>query len=216
QLRFLDRYRTRRHTHLSDLVFASSKVAYVDQSFRRGDDAVCGNVRGNFCRHSSRPVLDGVVFGAYSEQLGHLAKLSQRADVGRIRSLNLFYRLGSVLVHRSGPGFGNVARSRYHEDQEISVRNFCSWLARVESQLAALRDGGSALGWSFYTAGSLGTQRRILLLCHDTYSHMAYHSFPALFRCRRHLRRVRDGADAALARSRDLQVAGRDHTTARR
>src|SRR5215831_17229601 len=162
QLRFLDRYRTRRHTHLGDLVFASSKVAYVDQSFRGGDDAVCSNVRGNLPRHSRRPVLDGVVFGADTEQLGHLAKLSQRADVGRIRSLNLFYRLRSVLVHRSGPGFGNVARSRDHEDQEISVRNFCSWLARFESQLAALRDGVSAFGWSFYTTGSFGTQRRIL------------------------------------------------------
>ena len=29
QLRFLDRYRTRRHTDLSDLVFASPKVAYA-------------------------------------------------------------------------------------------------------------------------------------------------------------------------------------------
>src|SRR5215467_13647524 len=162
QLRFLDRYRTRRHTHLSDLVFAPSKVAYVDQSFRGGNDTVCSNVRCNLPRHSRRPVLDGVVFGAYSEQLGHLAKLSQRADVGRIRSLNIFYRLGSVLVHGSGPGFGNVAGSRDHEDQEISVRNFRSWLARLESQLAALRDGVSAFGRSFYTAGSVRAQRRIL------------------------------------------------------
>src|SRR5262245_57258583 len=162
QLRFLDRYRTRRHTHLSDLVFASSKVAYVDQSFRRGDDVVCGNVRGNFPRHPRWPVLDGVVFGAYTEQLGHLAKLSQRADVGRIRGLNIFYRLGSVLVHRVGPGFGDITRPGYYQDQEVSIRNFCSWLARSESQLAALRDGVSASRRSLYAAGSLGAQRGIL------------------------------------------------------
>ena len=63
QLRFLDRYRTRRHTDLSDLVFASPKVAYVDQSFRRGDDAFCSYLRGDFPRHPRRPVLDGVVYG---------------------------------------------------------------------------------------------------------------------------------------------------------
>src|SRR5262245_15761667 len=162
QLRFLDRYRTRWHTHFSDLVFASSKVAYVDQSFRRGDDAVCGNVRGNFPRHPCRPVLDGLVFGAYTEQLGHLAKLSQRADVRRIRGLNIFYRLGSVLVHRVGPVSGDIARSRDHVDQKISVWNFRSWLRWSESQLAALRDGVSAFGRSFYTAGSVRAQRRIL------------------------------------------------------
>jgi hypothetical protein len=162
QLRFLDRYRTRRHTHFSDLVFASPKVAYVDQSFSGGNDAVCSNVRCDFPRHSRRPVLDGVVFGADTQQLGHLAKLSQRADVGRIRSLNIFYRLGSVLVHRVGPGSGDITRPGYHQDQEVLIRNFCSGLARLESQLAALRDGISAFGRSFYAAGSFGAQRRIL------------------------------------------------------
>ena len=102
-----------------------------------------------------------MVFGAYTEQLGHLAKLSQRVDVGRVRSFNLFYRLGSFLVHRFGSGLGDVTRSRDHADQEISIWNFRSWVARLESQLAALRNGISAFGRSFYTAGSLGTQRRI-------------------------------------------------------
>jgi hypothetical protein len=64
QLRFLDRYWTRRHTDLSDLVFASPKMAYVDQSFRRSDDAFCGYLRCDFSRHPRRPVLDGVVFGS--------------------------------------------------------------------------------------------------------------------------------------------------------
>jgi hypothetical protein len=33
KFRFLDRYRTRRHTHLRDLVFAAAKMAYFYQSF---------------------------------------------------------------------------------------------------------------------------------------------------------------------------------------
>src|SRR5262245_47266805 len=164
QLRFLDRYRTRRHTDLSDLVFASPKVAYVDQSFRRGDDAFRSNLRGDFPRHSRRPVLDGVVFGTDTEQLGHLAKLSQRAHVGRVCGLNLFYRVGSILVHGLGSGSRDVTRPRNYTDQKISIWNFCSWLARIESELAPLRNGVSAVGWSIHATGSLGPQRRIFRL----------------------------------------------------
>ena len=39
QLRFLDRYRTRRHAHLRDSIFAPAKMAHVDQPFRGSDDA---------------------------------------------------------------------------------------------------------------------------------------------------------------------------------
>src|SRR5207244_7465548 len=137
QLRFLDRYRTRRHTDLSDLVFASPKVAYVDQSFRRGDDAFCSYLRGDFPRHLRRPILDGVVHGTDTEQLGHLAKLSQRAHVGRVRCLDVFYCVGLVLVHWLGSGLGDVTRSCDHEDQEISVGNFRCWLGWLEAGMAA-------------------------------------------------------------------------------
>src|SRR5262245_4047761 len=180
QLRFLDRYRTRRHTDLGDLVFASPKVAYVDQSFSRGDDAFCSNLRGDFPRHPRGPVLDGVVFGTDTEQLGHLAKLSQRADVGRVRGLNLFYRVGPILVHRLGSGSGDVTRPRNHADQEISIWNFRSWLARFESELAPLRNGVSAVGWSINATGSLCAQRGIFRLRLDGFAYMAYDCFPAL------------------------------------
>src|SRR5436189_2426080 len=65
QFRFLDWYRPRRHTHLRHSVFASAKMAHVDQPFRGSDDAVCGDLRGDFPRYPRRPVLDGVVYGAY-------------------------------------------------------------------------------------------------------------------------------------------------------
>src|SRR5436309_1472317 len=99
ELRFLDRYRTRRHPDLGDLVPATPKMADLDQPFGRGDDPVRGYVRGNFPRHSRWPGLDGLVSGADSEQLRHLAKLSKPADVGRVRSLDLFHGVSFILVH---------------------------------------------------------------------------------------------------------------------
>src|SRR6266542_2436131 len=46
QFRFLDRYRTRRHAHLSHSVLAPAKMAHVHQSFCGGDDAFCCYLRG--------------------------------------------------------------------------------------------------------------------------------------------------------------------------
>src|SRR5204862_5165130 len=204
QLRFLDRYRTRGHTDLRDLILASPKVAYVDQSFRGGNDAFCSYLRGDFPRHPRRPVLDGVVYGTDTEQLGHLAKLSQRADVGRVRGLDIFYRVGFVLVHRFGSGLGDATRSRDHADQEISIWNFRSWLARLESELAPLRDGVSVVGRSFYAARSLGAQRGIIRLRLDGYSYVAHHHLPAVFRGWRDLRRFRHGVDSPATGARDL------------
>ena len=75
-------------------------MADVDQSFRGSDDALRGDVRGNFPRRARRACLDGVVSRADPEQLRHLAKFPQPADVGRIRGLDLLHRFGVVLVHR--------------------------------------------------------------------------------------------------------------------
>src|SRR5438067_415944 len=138
------------------------------------------------------------------------------ALVGRVRGIDIFYRVGFVLVHRFGSGLGDVARSRDHADQEISIWNFCSWLARLESALAPLRNGVSAVGRSINAAGSLGAQRRIIRLRLDPCADVAHDYFSALLRRRRNLRRLCDGADAALARARNLQVAGRHHAAARR
>ena len=72
----------------------------------------------------------------------------------------------SVLFWYTGlvPDLGDVTRSRDHADQEISIWNFRSWLARLESALAPLRNGVSAVGRSINAAGSLGAQRRIIRL----------------------------------------------------
>src|SRR5881396_535510 len=102
-------------------------MAYLDQSFRGSDDTLCGDLRRNFPRYPRRPLLDGVVYGTDTKQLGDLAKFPQRIVVG----------------HRVGSGPGDFARPRDHKDQEISLWIFRSWLARRESALASLRNGVS-------------------------------------------------------------------------
>ena len=61
QLRFLDRYRSRRHADLRDFVSAPPEVAHVDQPRGGSDDALRGDLRRDFPGHSRRPRLDGVV-----------------------------------------------------------------------------------------------------------------------------------------------------------
>src|SRR2546429_426272 len=129
------------------------------------------------------------------------------ATFGRVCGLDLFYCLSPVLVHRFDSGFGDVARSGNHKGQKVSFRNFRVRLARIQSQLAPLRDGIPAFGRPFYSAGPLGAQRGIIRLRFDGYTDLAHHNLSALFRCGRDLRRVRDGAHLIATGPRDLQIA---------
>ena len=119
-------------------------MAHFDQSFRGSDDTFRGYLRRDFPRRARRARLDGVVSGAVAEQLRHLAKLPQPAALGRLCGLDLLHGFGVVLVHWIDSRSGDVARSRHLEDQEIPLRHFCGRLARIEPQLAALRNGLSA------------------------------------------------------------------------
>ena len=93
---------------------------------------------------------------------------------------------------------------------------FALRLARLEPQLAPLRDGVSAFGGPFHAAGSFSAQRRIVRLRDVSHSNVAYHNLPALLRCRRNLRRVRDGVDPSPSGACHIQTARRDHSAARR
>src|SRR3989440_560689 len=75
---------------------------------------------------------------------------------------------------------------------------------------------GIHVGRSINAAGSLGAQRRIIRLRLDPHADVAHDYFSALLRRRRNLRRICDGADAALTCARDFQIAGRDHAAAHR
>ncbi len=111
ELRFLDRYWTCRDPHLCHLVFASAKMAYVDQPLGGGDDALCRHLRRDFPRSPCGACLDGMVFGANPKQLGDLAKFPQRTDVGRVCGVDVLHGVSPILVHRFGPRSGDAARS---------------------------------------------------------------------------------------------------------
>ena len=82
---------------------------------------------------------------------------------------------------------------------------------------------GSAVHWSRYEIASLllaGLATPLVVSVHTVVSfdftiahrsRLAQHDFPALFRCRRHLFRVRDGADAGDSDSQDLPPGRPDH-----
>src|SRR5438067_7701731 len=138
ELRFLDWYRSRRDTHLRDLVFAATEVAHVHQSLGRSDDAVCGDLRSHLSWRARRTCLDGVVSGAAPEQLRHLAELPQPSALGRVRRLDLLQRFGAVLVHRPCAGSRHAARPRDIYDQEVPLWCVRLRLARLHPQLAPL------------------------------------------------------------------------------
>ena len=67
QLRFLDRYRSRRHADFRDSVPAPAKMAHLDQPLGRSDDALRRYLRGDFPGRPRRSRLDGVVSRAVAE-----------------------------------------------------------------------------------------------------------------------------------------------------
>ena len=125
QFRFLDRYRTRWHAHLGHPVFAPAKLAHVDQPLCGGDDAFCGDLRGDF---------PGIHVGRFW-MAWYMAPIPNNWAIWpNFRSALMWdvfavstYFTVSVLFWYTGliPGFGNSARSGNDKGQEVSFRNFC-------------------------------------------------------------------------------------------
>ena len=126
---------------------------------------------------------------------GDLAELPQPAAVGRVRGLDLFHGVGAVLVHGAGAGSRDAAGPRDLAGEEVLLYALRARLARVEPPLAALRNGLPDPRRHFDAAGALGALGRVLRLRHVGHPGLAHDHLPALLRRRRHLRRVRHGAD---------------------
>ena len=216
QLRVLDRHRPRRHAHLGHSLPDPPEVAHLHQPRRRGHDPLRGHVRRHLPRHPRRPRLDGVVPRARSECLRHLAELPLAAPLGRLRGLDLLHRLRPLLVHRPRARSRHPARPRQDPRRQVPLRHLRPRLARLEPQLAPLRDGLSHPGRPLHAAGALGALGRLLRLRHLHPPRLAHHHLPALLRRRRHLRRLRHGAHHPHAREPALPAAqGHDHAQSR-
>ena len=124
----------------------------------------------------------------------HLAELPLAAAVGRLRGLDLLHRLGPLLVHRPRARSRDPARPREVPRRPVHLRHLRPRLARLQPQLAALRDGLPHPGRPLHAAGAVGPLGRLLRLRHVDSPRLAHHHLPALLRRRRHLRRLRHGA----------------------
>ena len=196
QLRVLDRYRSRRNADFGDFVPAPPKMAHVDQPRGGSDDALRGDLRGDFSRAFTlaasgwrgiwRPVPNdnGIWPNFRWPLLWDVFAVSTYFTVRCSFGTPVWFRISATLRDR--------ARS---EDQEIPLRNFRARLARIESPLAALRDGLPDSGGSLHAAGALGAHGRFVRLRDVDHSRLAHDDLPALLRRGRDLRRLRDGAD---------------------
>ena len=93
---------------------------------------------------------------------------------------------------------------------KIDLRHALDGLARIGPPLASLRNGLSAARRTGHAAGALGPHRRELRFRRRHRPRLAHHHLPALLRRRRHLLRLRHGADAGHSDPQDLRP-GRFH-----
>ncbi len=194
QLRVVDRYRPRRHADLRHSCSAQAELAQLDQSFRRSHDAVRRACAGMFpVLHTGRPWLAYWLF-PYPNTMGVWPQFRSPLvwDVFAVSTYAtvsaLFWYVGLV------PDFATMRDTR-----EASG-------PRCIYGMLAMGWRGSARHWKRYETAYLllaGLATPLVLSVHTVVSFdfaishhagMAHHHLPAVFRCRRHLFRLRHGA----------------------
>src|SRR5579863_1229540 len=195
QLRLVDRYRPRRHADLGDSSSAQPVVAQCDQSLRRSHDDFRGIVRGHVPGAAYRPPMAGVLAAAVSEYDVALAAIPQPAGLGRVRGLDVPDDLGGVLVYRPDSRFRDSARFGQATLEGRDLRRALHGMAQLGAPLAEIRKSRLAAGRTFDAAGGFSPHGREFRLRGGNGSGLAYHDLPALFRRRRDLLGLRDGAD---------------------
>ena len=209
ELCVLDRHRARGHADLGDPFSDPTEVAHVGQPRGGGDDVVRGRLRGDLSGVPHRARVDGLVSRAGAERERDLAEFPQPADVGRVRGGLVFHRFRAVLVYRADPRPRDDPRPLHVEDQEMHLRGDGARLARRQPPVAALRGGLPDPRRTLDPARALGPLGRVVRLRDIGDPRLAHDDLPALFRGRRDLRGIRDGAHTHDPRLRDLQAAAR-------
>ena len=143
-------------------------------------------------------------------------QLPQPADLGRVRGLDLRHGVAAVLVRRPDPRPGDAARPRRRAaSAAVDLRHARAWAG------AARRGTGTATRRP--TCCWPASRRRWCVSVHTVVSfdfavahraRLARDDLPALLRRRRHLLRLRDGADAGDPAPRVLRPRGLHHRCA--
>ena len=166
--------------------------------------------------HTGRPVAGGLLAAAVPEHDGRVAAVPQPAHLGRVRGLDLRARCRRCSGSPgSFPTWRRCAIARRARSRRRSTAFLSLGLARVGRALAPLRDGLHAAGrasrrrWCCRCTRSCSFDFAVSLL-----PGLARDALPALLRRRRHLLRLRDGADAADPAARHLRAEGPHHRRA--
>ena len=145
----------------------------------------------------TRPAVARLLAVPVPEHDGHLAALPQPADLGRLRGLDLRHGLAAVLVRRPDPRPRDAARPLAEAASAASSTACWPWAGaarrahwhRYETAYLLLAGLATPLVLSVHT-----------IVCFDfavgDRPGLARHDLPAVLRRRRHLLRLRDGADA--------------------
>src|SRR5207248_5915405 len=136
------------------------KLAYLDQSRCRGDDAVRRHVCGHVPARAHRTSMAGVLLAlSYTADDGSVAAVPQPTNLGRVRGLDLFHRFTVVLVYRTYSRFGYAAGSRQVPHYEDGLWSTGDGMARIRAPLGSLRDCISASRGTLDAAGSFRAHR---------------------------------------------------------
>ena len=111
----------------------------------------------------------------------------------------LFWFIGLI------PDFATLRDRTDNRCAEDGLRHALLRMARIGPPLAPLRDDVPAARRTGHAAGALRSHRRQLRLRRRHRPRMAHHHLPALLRRRRHLLRLRHGADAGHSHPQDLR-----------
>src|SRR5579864_3593623 len=138
ELRMVDWYRACRYVDFRDPPAPASEVAHVHQPYRRSDDHIRSALRGHVSRAPPGTSVARLLAVPVSQYDVVLAAVSQSLSVGRIRGLHLSDCFAVVLVRRTHPGFGHIARPGPHEAEAGRLRLPGHGLARFRRALETL------------------------------------------------------------------------------
>ncbi len=200
QLRLVDRHRPRRHADLGDPAAAAPGVAHLDQPLRRGDDALRRGLRRHVSR-SSTSAGPGSAYWLlpYPEHDGRSGRNFRSPLIWDVFAVST-YATVSLLFWYVGL-IPDLATLRDRAQQRIG--------RKASTACCRLGWRGSARHWHHYETAYLllaGLATPLVALgahawCRFDFAvgvdpGLARDDLPALLRRRRHLRRLRDGADA--------------------